>query len=65
MKEPFLIVILNNIVQLLKTFKNDPTQQQQWENYSKKYHYTKDISFLEILEEIICLVSNLDFSNKN
>lgn len=51
----------NNIVQLLKTFKNDPTQQQQWKNYSKKYHYTKDISFLEILEEIICLVSNLDF----
>lgn len=51
----------NNIVQLLKTFKNDPTQQQQWKNYSKKYHYTKEISFLEILDEIILLVSNLDF----
>ena len=55
----------NNIVQLLKTFKNDPTQQQQWKNYSKKYHYTKDISFLEILDEIILLVSKLDFSNKD
>ena len=53
----------NNIIQLLKIFKNDPTQHQQWKNYSKKYHYTKDISFLEILDEIIRLVSNIDFSN--
>lgn len=53
----------NNIIQLLKTFKNDPTQHQQWKNYSKIYHYTKDISFLEILDEIIRLVSNIDFSN--
>ena len=53
----------NNIIQLLKIFKNDPTQHQQWKNYSKKYHYTKDISFLEILDEIIHLVSNIDFSN--
>ena len=53
----------NNIIKLLKTFKNDPTQHQQWKNYSKKYHYTKDISFLEILDEIIRLVSNIDFSN--
>ena len=55
----------NNIIELLKTFKNDPTQQQQWQNYSKKYHYTKDISFLEILNEIIDLVINLDFLNKD
>lgn len=55
----------NNIIQLLKIFKNDPTQHQQWKNYSKKYHYTKDISFLEILDEIIRLVSNIDFSNRN
>lgn len=53
----------NNIIQLLKIFKNDPTQHQQWKNYSKKYHYTKDISFLEILDEIIRLVSNIDFLN--
>lgn len=53
----------NNIIQLLKIFKNDLTQHQQWKNYSKKYHYTKDISFLEILDEIIRLVSNIDFSN--
>ena len=53
----------NNIIKLLKIFKNDPTQHQQWKNYSKKYHYTKDISFLEILDEIIRLVSNIDFSN--
>ena len=55
----------NNIIELLKTFKNDPTQQQQWQNYSKKYHYTKDISFLEILNEILDLVINLDFLNKD
>ena len=55
----------NNIIELLKTFKNDPTQKQQWQNYSKKYHYTKDISFLEILNEIIDLVINLDFLNKD
>ena len=55
----------NSIIELLKTFKNDPTQQQQWQNYSKKYHYTKDISFLEILNEIINLVINLDFLSKD
>ena len=56
-------LVFNNIIELLKIFKNDPTQHQQWKNYSKKYHYTKDISFLEILDEIIRLVSNIDFSN--
>lgn len=55
----------NDIIQLLNSFKNDSTQHQQWKNYSKKYHYTKKISFLEILDEIILLVSKLDFSNKD
>ncbi|HEN8854443.1 nucleotidyl transferase AbiEii/AbiGii toxin family protein [Streptococcus anginosus] len=54
----------NNIIQLLRTFKSDITQQQQWENYSKKYNYTTGISFSEILDEIISLVSTLDSSNK-
>ena len=49
----------NNIIQLLETFKSDPTQQQQWQNYSKKYSYTKGISFSEILDEMIRLVSLL------
>ncbi len=53
----------NNIIQLLKTFQTDPIQQQQWQNYSKKYHYTKGISFSEILDEIISLVSTLTPSN--
>ncbi|CKJ21950.1 abortive infection protein AbiGII [Streptococcus pneumoniae] len=49
----------NNIIQLLETFKSNPTQQQQWLNYSKKYSYTKGISFSEILDEMIRLVSLL------
>lgn len=49
----------NNIIQLLETFKSDSTQQQQWQNYSKKYSYTKGISFSEILDEMIRLVSLL------
>lgn len=49
----------NNINQLLETFKSNPTQQQQWQNYSKKYSYTKGISFSEILDEMIRLVSLL------
>lgn len=49
----------NNIIQLLETFKSDSTQQQQWLNYSKKYSYTKGISFSEILDEMIRLVSLL------
>lgn len=53
----------NNIIQLLETFKSDPTQQQQWQNYSKKYSYTKGISFSEILDEMIRLVSLLIYLN--
>lgn len=49
----------NSIIQLLETFKSNPTQQQQWQNYSKKYSYTKGISFSEILDEMIRLVSLL------
>lgn len=55
----------NHIIQLLKTFKTDPIQQQQWQNYSKKYHYTKGISFSEILDEIIRLVRTLSPSNNS
>lgn len=53
----------NEIVQLMESFKTDPIQQQQWQNYSKKYSYTKGISFSEILDEIVNLVSVIASSN--
>lgn len=53
----------NEIVQLMKSFKTDPIQQQQWQNYSNKYSYTKGISFSEILDEIVNLVSVIASSN--
>lgn len=55
----------NNIIQLLKKFKTDLTQKQQWLNYSKKYRYTQGITFTEILDEIISLVNILVSSNNN
>lgn len=53
----------NEIVQLMESFKTDPIQQQQWQNYSNKYSYTKGISFSEILVEIVNLVSVIASSN--
>lgn len=53
----------NEIVQLMESFKTDPIQQQQWQNYSNKYSYTKGISFSEILDEIVNLVSVVASSN--
>lgn len=53
----------NEIVQLMEFFKTDPIQQQQWQNYSNKYSYTKGISFSEILDEIVNLVSVIVSSN--
>lgn len=53
----------NEIVQLMESFKTDPIQQQQWQNYSNKYSYTKGISFSEILDEIVNLVSVIVSSN--
>lgn len=53
----------NEIVQLMESFKADPIQQQQWQNYSNKYSYTKGISFSEILDEIVNLVSVIASSN--
>lgn len=53
----------NEIVQLMESFKTDPIQQQQWQNYSNKYSYTKGISFSEILDEIVNLVSIIASSN--
>lgn len=53
----------NEIVQLMESFKTDPIQQQQWQNYSNKYSYTKGISFSEILDEIVNLVSVIASSN--
>lgn len=52
----------NEIVQLMESFKTDPIQQQ-WQNYSNKYSYTKGISFSEILDEIVNLVSVIASSN--
>lgn len=53
----------NEIVQLMESFKTDPIQQQQLQNYSNKYSYTKGISFSEILDEIVNLVSVIASSN--
>lgn len=53
----------NEIVQLMESFKTDLIQQQQWQNYSNKYSYTKGISFSEILDEIVNLVSVIASSN--
>lgn len=53
----------NEIVQLMESFKTDPIQQQQWQNYSNQYSYTKGISFSEILDEIVNLVSVIASSN--
>lgn len=53
----------NEIVQLMESFKTDPIQQQQWQNNSNKYSYTKGISFSEILDEIVNLVSVIASSN--
>ena len=53
----------NEIVQLMESFKTDPIQQQQWQNYSNKYSYTKGISFSEILDVIVNLVSVIASSN--
>ncbi|MCR5026975.1 MAG: nucleotidyl transferase AbiEii/AbiGii toxin family protein [Methanobrevibacter sp.] len=50
----------SKIIALLETFKTDSIQQQQWQNYSKKYSYSKDISFLDILEEIITLLKCME-----
>lgn len=53
----------NEIVQLMESFETDPIQQQQWQNYSNKYSYTKGLSFSEILDEIVNLVSIIASSN--
>ncbi|MEF2810273.1 MAG: nucleotidyl transferase AbiEii/AbiGii toxin family protein [Streptococcus sp.] len=52
----------NKNIELLKLFKNDETQNQQWQNYARKYSYTNGISFKEILDEIIMLLTQLPFS---
>lgn len=52
----------NKNIELLKSFKNDETQNQQWQNYARKYSYTKGISFKEVLDEIIMLLTQLPFS---
>lgn len=49
-------------IELLKSFKNDKTQNQQWQNYARKYSYTNGISFKEVLDEIIMLLTQLPFS---
>lgn len=50
----------NKIINLLESFKTDYTQNQQWQNYSKKYSYTKEITFSSVLDEIINLLNVLN-----
>lgn len=52
----------NKNIELLKSLKNDETQNQQWQNYARKYSYTNGISFKEVLDEIIMLLTQLPFS---
>lgn len=49
----------NKIIKLLESFKTDYTQNQQWQNYSKKYSYTKGITFSNVLDETINLLNIL------
>ncbi|MDO4634321.1 MAG: nucleotidyl transferase AbiEii/AbiGii toxin family protein [Streptococcus sp.] len=42
----------DKFINLLETFKTDSTQNHQWENYSKKYSYTKGITFNDVLTEM-------------
>lgn len=55
----------NKLIELLETFKSDAIQSQQWQNYSKKYSYTKGISFSDILDEIIDLLTDLNYENNH
>ena len=45
------------IIELLERFKSDPIQNKQWQNYSKKYSYTKGISLADVLDEMISLIT--------
>lgn len=47
------------MIGLLVDFKTDDIQNKQWQNYSKKYSYSKTITFDEILDEIISLVNTI------
>ncbi|HEM4225693.1 nucleotidyl transferase AbiEii/AbiGii toxin family protein [Streptococcus suis] len=47
------------IIELLERFKSDPIQNKQWQNYSKKYSYTKGISLVDVLDEMIRLITVL------
>ncbi|MBR7927491.1 nucleotidyl transferase AbiEii/AbiGii toxin family protein [Aerococcaceae bacterium zg-ZUI334] len=51
----------SKIINLLEQFKFDVIQNQQWQNYSKKYSYTKDITFSDILDEVKNLLNRLNF----
>lgn len=46
----------DKFINLLETFKTDSTQNRQWENYSKKYSYTKGITFNDVLTEMTDLL---------
>lgn len=46
----------DKFINLLETFKTDSTQNHQWENYSKKYSYTKGITFNDVLTEMTDLL---------
>ena len=46
----------DKFINLLEIFKTDSTQNHQWENYSKKYSYTKGITFNDVLTEMTDLL---------
>lgn len=49
----------HKIIRMLEEFKSSKMQLRQWKNYSIKYSYTKDIAFVDILNEVINLLSKL------
>ncbi|AVQ33403.1 nucleotidyl transferase AbiEii/AbiGii toxin family protein [Staphylococcus muscae] len=50
-------------IALLESFKTDHIQNKQWQSYSKKHSYTKNILFKDILHEMIALLLILQTIN--
>lgn len=49
----------DKFINLLETFKTDSIQNHQWENYSKKYSYTKGITFNDVMTEMTDLLATI------
>ncbi len=56
---------VDKIIELLKNFKSDPIQNQQWQNYAKKYSYTQGILLSDVLDEMNSLLMTLKSTNSD